>query len=95
LFLWSLGLRCLRLHYLFILLENPISNIYDTYDDMFNITINGLKFKVTSLSNMVILYEIFIQINDDNNDNTNSCMNIYILESRLSLLEGLQTHVDI
>jgi FkbM family methyltransferase len=49
------------INHLFILLENPISNIYETYDDMFNITINGLKFKVTSLSNMVILYEIFIQ----------------------------------
>ena len=49
------------LNQLFILLENPISNINETQDDMFYITINGLKFKVSSLSNMVILYEIFIQ----------------------------------
>jgi FkbM family methyltransferase len=46
---------------LFILLENPISKIYDSNDDMFYITINELEFKVSSLSNMVILYEIFIQ----------------------------------
>jgi len=46
---------------LFILLENPISKIGESNDDMFYITINGLKFKVLSLSNMVILYEIFIQ----------------------------------
>ena len=46
---------------LFILLENPISKICESNNDMFYITINGLKFKVSSLSNMVILYEIFIQ----------------------------------
>jgi FkbM family methyltransferase len=46
---------------LFILLESPISKIDESNNDMFYITINGLKFKVSSLSNLVILYEIFIQ----------------------------------
>ena len=35
----------------------------------------------------------YMQINDNNNDNTNVCMNIYIHESPLSLLEELLSHV--
>jgi FkbM family methyltransferase len=49
------------LNQLFVLLESPIVKVYNSNDKVFYVDINGMNFKVSSLSNMVILYEIFIQ----------------------------------
>ena len=49
------------LHFLFELLSNPMVRVKETSETYFKVEIEGLIFKVASLSNMAVLYEIFIE----------------------------------
>ena len=48
-------------HFLIELLSNPIFKVTETSDTYFMVEVEGLNFKVASLSNMAVLYEIFIE----------------------------------
>lgn len=49
------------MHFLIELLSNPLFKIKETTDAYFMVEVEGLIFKVASLSNMAVLYEIFIE----------------------------------
>ena len=48
-------------HFLIELLSNPLFKVKETTIDYFVVEVEGLTFKVASLSNMAVLYEIFIE----------------------------------
>ena len=48
-------------HFLIELLSNPLFKLKETTIDYFVVEVEGLTFKVASLSNMAVLYEIFIE----------------------------------
>lgn len=49
------------MHFLIELLSNPLFKVKEIAIDYFVIDVEGLTFKVASLSNMAVLYEIFIE----------------------------------
>lgn len=49
------------MHFLIELLSNPLFKVKETAIDYFVIDVEGLTLKVASLSNMAVLYEIFIE----------------------------------
>ena len=49
------------LHFLIEILSNPIFKVKETTNTYFVVEVEGLIFKVASLSNMAVLYEIFIE----------------------------------
>ena len=49
------------MHFLIEILSNPIFKVTETNETYFMVEVEGLNFKVTSLSNMAVLYEIFIE----------------------------------
>lgn len=61
LYIHQLKLFGFLMHMLFDLLENESVKVVELNPDYFIVEVNGLKFKVASLSNMAVLYEIFIQ----------------------------------
>jgi FkbM family methyltransferase len=60
------------MHFLIEILSNPIFKVKETTNTYFILEVEGLVFKVASLSNMAVLYEIFIEkiysINTDHKD---------------------------
>jgi FkbM family methyltransferase len=49
------------MHFLIELLANPLFKVTETTNTYFMVEVEGLVFKVASLSNMAVLYEIFIE----------------------------------
>jgi hypothetical protein len=49
------------MHFLIEILSNPIFKVKETTNTYFIVEVEGLEFKVASLSNMAVLYEIFIE----------------------------------
>jgi FkbM family methyltransferase len=49
------------MHFLIELLANPLCKVRETTNTYFMVEVEGLLFKVASLSNMAVLYEIFIE----------------------------------
>ncbi len=49
------------MHFLIELLSNPIFKVKESNNTFFIVEVEGLLFKVASLSNMAVLYEIFIE----------------------------------
>ena len=49
------------MHFLIELLANPLCKVTETTNTYFMVEVEGLLFKVASLSNMSVLYEIFIE----------------------------------
>jgi FkbM family methyltransferase len=49
------------MHFLIELLANPLCKVTETTNTYFMVEVEGLLFKVASLSNMAVLYEIFIE----------------------------------
>ena len=49
------------MHFLIEILSNPIFKVKETTNAYFIVEVEGLVFKVASLSNMAVLYEIFIE----------------------------------
>jgi FkbM family methyltransferase len=49
------------MHFLIELLSNPLFKVTESSDTYFMVEVEGLNFKVASLSNMAVLYEIFIE----------------------------------
>ena len=49
------------MHFLIEILSNPIFKVKETTNTFFIVEVEGLEFKVASLSNMAVLYEIFIE----------------------------------
>lgn len=49
------------MHFLIELLANPLFKVTETTNTYFMVEVEGLLFKVASLSNMAVLYEIFIE----------------------------------
>ena len=49
------------IHFLIELLSNPIFKVKESTNTYFIVEVEGLLFKVASLSNMAVLYEIFIE----------------------------------
>ena len=49
------------MHFLIELLESPLFKVTETTNTYFMVEVEGLVFKVASLSNMAVLYEIFIE----------------------------------
>jgi len=49
------------MHFLIELLESPLFKVTETTNTYFTVEVEGLLFKVASLSNMAVLYEIFIE----------------------------------
>ncbi len=48
-------------HTLIDLLQNPKVTVEASFPEKFEVTIEGLRFNVNSLSNMAVLYEVFIE----------------------------------
>jgi len=49
------------MHFLVEILSNPIFKVKETTNTFFIVEVEGLAFKIASLSNMAVLYEIFIE----------------------------------
>ena len=49
------------MHFLIEILANPLFKVTETTNTYFTVEVEGLLFKVASLSNMAVLYEIFIE----------------------------------
>ncbi len=46
---------------LFAILNSDLAKVNESYENYFLVTVNGIRFKVASLSNMAVVYEVFIQ----------------------------------